>query len=438
MHKILRLAKREYLAAVRTKGFIIGILLAPVLMGGSGIGMALLKDRVDTTDKRVALVDRSGIIAEVLVEAANARNAREVYDETSGKKVKPAYLFEVVEPDTEDPAAQRLALSDRVRDGRLHAFVEIGADIVHPSDDLEASRIAYHAKNAVMDDLRRWIAWPINNHLRKARLADAGIGESDVRDLFHWVSVEGLGLISVDVETGRVKDAQRSSEGEAVGVPIVLLMLMFLMVMMGAVPLLQSVMEEKSQRIAEVLLGSIRPFQFMVGKVLGGIGVSLTGSSVYVIGGSLVLTRMGLAEYIPYRLLPWFFGYMVLAIVMLGAMLAALGSACNDAKDAQSLTMPAMLPMMVPMFVLMPVLKEPLSSFATGLSLFPLFTPTLMLLRLSTPTGVPAWQPWAGLVGVLAFTVLSVWAGGRIFRVGILMQGTPPKLTRILRWALRG
>lgn len=119
-------------------------------------------------------------------------------------------------------------------------------------------------------------------------------------------------------------------------------------------------------------------------------------------------------------------------------MLAALGSACNDAKDAQNLTFPAMLPIMIPMFLLMPILQEPSSSFATGLSLFPPFTPMLMLLRICTPMGVPAWQPWVGLSGVLLFTLLSVWAGGRIFRVGILMQGKPPKISHILRWAIRG
>ena len=438
MRKTLRLARREYKATVQTKGFIIGILLAPVLMSGSLIAMALLKDRVDTTDKRVALVDRSGIIAEVLVEAANARNTREVHDEESGRKVKPAYLIEIVEPNDEDPAVQRLELSDRVRGRHLHAFVEIGEEVLHPGENQEASRISYHAKNAVMDDVRGWMGWPINNHLRRARLADAGVDESNVRDLFHWVSVAGMDLVSVDEETGEIQDAQRSSEGEAIGIPIIMLMLIFLLTMMGAVPLLHSVMEEKSQRIAEVLLGSVRPFQFMMGKVLGGIGVSLTGSAVYVIGGIIVVKRMGLGEYIPYHILPWFFGYMVLNITMLGAMLAALGSACNDAKDAQSLTMPAMVPMMIPMFILMPVLKEPLSDFATWLSLFPPFTPTLMLLRFSTPAGVPTWQPWVGLVGVLAFTVLSVWAGGRIFRVGILMQGKSPKLPDILRWAIRG
>ena len=92
MRKTLKLVKREYKAAVRTKGFIIGLVLAPVLMGGSVIGMLLFKDRVDTTDKRVVVMDHSGVVARALIEAAEARNKTEVYDEENNKKVKPAYL----------------------------------------------------------------------------------------------------------------------------------------------------------------------------------------------------------------------------------------------------------------------------------------------------------------------------------------------------------
>ena len=213
---------------------------------------------------------------------------------------------------------------------------------------------------------------------------------------------------------------------------------MFMMFMMGAMPLLNAVMDEKSQRIAEVLLGSVKPFQLMMGKLLGSVGVSLTGAAVYVIGGIVAVRHIGLGEYIPYHILPWFFAYMLIAILMLGSILAALGSACNDSKEAQGMAMPAMLPVMIPMFIMMPVLKEPQSAFATWLSLFPPFTPMLMLLRQGTPAGVPMWQPWVGLRGVLTFTVFFVWAGGRIFRVGILMQGKPPKLADILRWAIRG
>jgi ABC-2 type transport system permease protein len=207
---------------------------------------------------------------------------------------------------------------------------------------------------------------------------------------------------------------------------------------MGAVPLLHSVTEEKSQRIAEVLLGSVTPSQLMAGKVLGGVGVSLTASAVYVAVGSFAAVRMGYAESIPFHILPWFFGYMVLAIVMMGAMLADLGSTCNDAKEAQSITPLALFPVFVPMFLVVPVLKEPGSSLATYLSLFPLFTPMSMMVRLGTPGGVPGWQPFVGMAGMIVFTLLSVWAGGRVFRVGILMQGQPPNLGNIIRWALRG
>ncbi len=438
MRKILRLIKREYRAAVKTKGFIIGLVLAPIMMSGGIIAFALLKDRVDTTDKKVAIVDRSGVIAKALVEAAENRNTKEIHDQETGKKTKPAYLFQVVEPNQEDPQAQRLDLSNRIRSGEFHAFLEIGSEVVHPGQDREASRIAYHAKNPAMDDLRRWLGWPINDHLRKVRLADAGVDESAVKDLFVWANVDGLGLVSVDKETGGIKGAQRASEVQAVVVPIVMMFLMFLMVMMSVPGLLQSVMEEKTQRIAEVLLGSIRPFEFMMGKVLGGVAVSLTSSAVYIVGGIFVIRYMGFEKYIPYHILPWFFVYMVLAIIMLGAMSATMGSMCSEPKDAQSLTFTAIAPAMICMFVYFPVVKEPMSSFSTWISLFPTCTPFLMLLRQVTPAGIPFWQPWVGLLGILTFTVLFVWAGGRIFRVAILMQGTPPKMANMIRWAIRG
>jgi len=99
---------------------------------------------------------------------------------------------------------------------------------------------------------------------------------------------------------------------------------------------------------------------------------------------------------------------------------------------------PSILPLMIPMFVLMPIVMQPQSSFATGMSLFPLFTPIIMLVRQATPAGVPDWQPWVGLIGITLFALLFVWAGGRIFRVGILMQGTPPKLGNLVRWAILG
>lgn len=438
MRRTLLFAAREYKAAVRTKGFIIGLIIAPILMSGSLIAFLLLKDRVDTTDKHVAIVDRSGLLARPIVDAAAERNANEITEKETGKKIRPAYLFEVVEPGNADPSSQRLELSNRVRRGELHAFLDIGPAVVHPGDEQDAARIGYYARNPSMDDLRQWVAWPINNQLRKLRLADAGVRESDVPDLFRWIQTEGLSLVSVDEATGKINEAQTSSPLEALLAPIMIMMMMFMMMMMSVPGMLNSVMEEKTQRIAEVVLGSMRPFEFMSGKLLGGIAVSLTSSVVYVVGGTIMVYYMGYEQYVPFHVLPWFFVFMLLAVVMFGALSAALGSTCSEPKDAQSLSFVTILPALIPMFVYFPVVREPMGSFATWMSLIPPFTPVLMVLRLGTPESIPLWQPIVGLIGVLLCTVCFVWIGGRIFRVAILIQGTPPKLANIIRWALRG
>jgi ABC-2 type transport system permease protein len=437
MRKVIKLSIREYLAAVRTKGFIIGLILAPVLMSGGLVAMALLGDQVDTKDKRVAVVDRTGTIGPALVEAAQERNAREVHHPRTGEKVRPAYLIELVAPDETDPDAQRLELSDRVRDQMLHAFVEVGPEVLHPRPGSPDSRVLYYARSGALDDLRGWIAMPINDELRRQRLAEVNLELAELRHLFAWIEVESLGLVEV-TRAGEITQAAARSEAEAIFLPMFSQLLLFMLILMGSTPLIQSIMEEKTQRIAEVVLGSVSPFQLMIGKLLGGVAVSLTASAVYVLGGIVALVSMSMTAFIPYHVLPWFFAYMLSAVFLFGAVFAAVGSACSDPKDAQSLQVPAMLPVFIPLFLLVPMLKEPHSTMGTVLSLFPPFTPMLMVLRLSTPGGVPAWQPWLGLAGVLAFTVLCVWISSRIFRVGILMQGKPPRLTDLVRWAIQG
>lgn len=438
MRKILLIVKREYLAAVRTVGFAIGLVVAPLLLGGSFIAVKLLEGQVDTSDKRVAVVDYTGRLSAALVEAAARRNAEEVYEAGTKKKIKPAYLLEPVAPPVADPVKLRLQLSERVRRRELHAFVEIGAGVVHPRRDSAQTTIAFYAPNAAASEVRSWLRTPINEALRKLRLTDAGIDPAAIPDLFDWLPIAGLGLLEQDQATGKAGEARRVSEMQSFGIPLIMGFLMLLMMMMGAMPLLNAVTEEKGQRIAEVLLGAVKPFEFMLGKVLGGVSVSLTGSVVYSLISVVATISAGAAGVMPFTLVPWFFAYMILAILMVGAIMAALGAACNDAKDVQSLTLPAIIPILLPTFIMVPVLGEPNSTFAQVASLFPLFSPILMLVRLSVPGGVPAWQPWAALFGMIAFAVLLIWAGGRAFRVGILLQGQPPKLGEIMKWAVRG
>lgn len=438
MSKVLKVAWREYKSTVRTKGFIIGLVLAPIIMSASGVIMALTNDRVDTRDKNIAVIDRSGLLADELVSAVEGRNSTVVFDSITGEKVQSVLNVEIVAPSATNPERQRLALSNRVRSRDLHAFVEIGEGVLHPRENRETGRIFYYGENAAIDDVRGWFGRLLNDALRQLRLTDAGVDQATVPDLFDYISAEPLGLVSLDETTGEIRAAESSNELGTILPPIAMLVLMFMMIMMGAVPQLNSVMEEKSQRIAEVMLGSVRPFEFMMGKLIGGVSVSLTAALVYLGLGTWAVHQFDVAQYVPFDVLPWFFVYLVAAVFMVGALQAAMGSACNDASEAQSLAFPAMLPVMIPMFVMMPVITAPQSTFATGMSLFPLFTPFLMLLRQSTAVGVPVWQPWVGLIGIALTTFLFVWVGGRIFRVGLLMQGTPPKFANILRWAVKG
>lgn len=437
MRKVVQVARREYLATVRTKAFIIGLVLAPVLMSGSLIVMAVFRDRGDTRDRRVAVVDRTGVVAEALVRAAAERNARDTAG-TAGRPRQAAYLIEVVRPNERDPGLQRLLLSDRVREKSLHAFVEVGPSALHPRRDTASTHLAYHGENSALDDTREWIAGQVSATLRQRRLQEAGIDTAAVPDLFDSFGGTPLGLFTRDPATGRITDAPRRDEGAAIFPPMAMMFLMFVMLMWGAMPQLNATMQEKSQRIAEVVLGSVQPFEFMMGKLLGGVAVSLTASAVYVGVGLYALMMLGLSGVMPLSVVGWFFGYMIFAVAMFGALFAALGAACNDPTEAQSVGFLGTLPMMIPMFLMMPVVMAPNAAFATWISLFPLFTPILMLMRLATPGGVPAWQPWAGLLGVIATTVFLAWAGGRVFRVAILMQGTPPKLRNLVRWAIRG
>ncbi|MCK5793620.1 MAG: ABC transporter permease [Anaerolineales bacterium] len=436
MYKVFRLALREYVAAVKTKGFIIGLVMLPIFMSGSIIAMALLKDHVDTRERHIVVIDETHQLGKILVEAAEQRNSSEIFDEETGEQNQPKYLIDLQEAEP-NLMIQMNRLSDRIRDAEIHAFLYIGVAAIHPSTDPENARINYHSESAALDDVRSWLRNPINNHLRRLRLEDAGIEESQIPDLFAWSWIDAKGLLTVD-DDGNIIDAVASNELQSIALPLIMVMLMFMMSMMGAMPQLSAVMEEKTQRIVEVILGSITPFQFMLGKILGGLAVALTSTLVYVGGGVLFMQYRGFEAFIPYDILPWFFVNLVILLFMLGALMTSLGSVANDAKDAQSLSFPAMFPMMIPMFVMFPVLKEPLSTFATWLSLIPPFTPMVMILRLASPVTIPAWQPWAGLGGVILFTLLVVWGGSRIFRAAILMQGVPLKFSNIMRWMTKG
>jgi ABC-2 type transport system permease protein len=157
-----------------------------------------------------------------------------------------------------------------------------------------------------------------------------------------------------------------------------------------------------------------------------------------MIGGLFALLGMSMFGVAPLDLLPWFFAYVIVDVLMMAALGVALGSACGSAQDAQQLAIFLFMPILVPMLMLTPVLRQPNGAFATVMSFIPPFTPVLMLLRQSLPGGVPAWQPWVGLLGTMGYAFCIIWAAARIFRIGILSQGKTPRVAELVQWVIHG
>jgi ABC-2 type transport system permease protein len=453
MHKVLTIAKRDYIATVRTKAFIFGLVVAPVLFGGGSIAMSFLTGKPDLKDRRVAIIDHTGVVGDAIVTAAREKNDRELFDKKTHQQLEPRYILEI------DAAAAQagtkaseelLALSDRVRRKELVAFLEIGKDVLHPpkpTDETSSEKtkktdpnasVSYYTNAGGIDEIRMWLNGPISDGIRMARLVELGIDVKRNKDLSASIPIEGLSLVERDVKTGEVHEARKRSELEGFLVPFALAMILAMIVMVGSAPMLQNVTQDKSQRIVETLLGAATPFELMTGKVLGSVGVSLTSSLLYVIAGALVVNVLGVAGLLPLTLIAWFYIYLLADVVMLCSLAAALGACCSTPQDAQNLAVVLLLPCILPMFMLVTVLRQPNGVLPTVMSLIPPFTPILMLLRQAMPNGVPAWQPWVGLVCVLAFAVGTVWAASRIFRIAILMQGKPPQLAEMVRWAMKG
>ena len=196
--------------------------------------------------------------------------------------------------------------------------------------------------------------------------------------------------------------------------------------------MLTGVTEDKSQRIVEMLLGIATPLDLLAGKVIAGVGRSLTSSLLYVSGATVVLLSLNVAGIAPLSVLPWFYAFLFAEVSALCAIGTALGAACNTPQEAGNLSLFVMAPIMIAMFLIVPVANNPNGAFATVMSLCPPFSPLLMILRQMMPGGVPASQPWASLALTGLFAFFGIWAASRVFRIAILMQGQPARLKSIL------
>ena len=436
MRKILLIAKRDYLQIVQSKAYLVGLILFPALIGGGFLTVAL-RNRGTATEQRIAIVDRTGVSSSAVIQAwEESRRQAAAADPTSGLRAMPRFTFEIVKPEP-DPAAQLTALSDRIRSGELFLVLDIPASAISPGDSQKPEPVRYYTNSTGLDQSLQSLTAAVNDGLRRVRLEQAGVDDRRITAALHDIPLVSMNLVAKNPVTGRIAQGEKRNPVQTLAVPFFLVYLLAIITLVGSAPNLGGIAEDKMQRVFEMLLTSASPFDLMLGKVFASLGASLTTSVLYILAGLVVLAAMAMFGLAPLHLLPWFFVYLIADVALLSALGAALGSACATPQDAQHLAFLLFVPILIPLIMVATLVQQPNGALAVAMSFIPPFTPVVMMLRQSLPGGVPWWQPWLGLVGVIAYAVATVWAAARIFRIGILSQGKTPKLAELAHWVLR-
>ncbi|MCX6537651.1 MAG: ABC transporter permease [Acidobacteria bacterium] len=425
--KIGLVASSEFQLTVRTKAFVIGLLLMPVLMGGIMFMQRRAMDQVDTETRVFAVVDQSGKLFAALDRAASEYNAT-----AATGRGGPSFVPIKVDAGSRSLDQIRVELSGRVTSRELFAFVEIGESIL-ASDGSADRALGYYSNHPTYTLLPRWIEAAVTRIVQAERFRMAGVDPVVVSKLVRPVKATERGLFVRDA-TGQLKQADTVDVIRTFGIPAGLMFLMLISVMTATPQLMTTVLEEKMSRISEVMLGSLSPFEFMLGKLVGASGVTLVFAGTYLCGAIAVAVTQGYGDIITARLLIWFVVFLCLAVLLFGSFYGAIGAACSDLKDAQSLMTPVVIIIVIPIATWMTVARAPDSLFAVVISLVPPATPFLMLLRLFLHPAPPAWQVGLSLVLTSATALVFVWAAGKIFRTGLLMQGKSASFRDLAKW----
>jgi ABC-2 type transport system permease protein len=456
MKKIGHIAARDFLATVGTRGFIFGLLVVPASIAlVISLTPRLFRPRDFQVQGQVAIVDPTGRVTAELRSTFDPRTIAErrraiarqalaaVPDEVrqfgpnagSDEAIEIALggipnLTVVERSPTADLQQQKLWLTGEETPPRL-ALVVVRPDAVTP----ESGRSTYGAYSLYV---AAKVADRVENQIQQS-----------IRDAIVNARARALGLEpgSIDrmVRVDRVRSVTITKEGEQQTVnavsralPFVFVVLLMIGVMMGGQSLLTTTIEEKSNRVIEVLLSAVSPLELMAGKILGQMGVSLAVLGVYVLLGIVVLLSFALVGLLDPSLVFYLVIFFVITYLVMGSLMVAVGSAVNDMHEAQSLVTPIIMLMVIPVMFAAPIAQDPTSRFSIVMSFIPPFNTFAMLLRLASSVPPPWWQVWlsigVGLVSVLA----AVWFAAKVFQIGLLMYGKPPNLATLIRWVRAG
>lgn len=418
MEKLKTIIKREYLTRVKSKGFIIGTIISPLIMM-SFVFVPLLIARSGGPDQhRVAVLDQNADSAlyERLVTLLEPTRPSAARYELQRAPINP----------TEDLTARQQQLDQQMKDGALDAY------LILPADALSRDRLSYRAKNIGDFEGRGRLEDALNKAIFEQRVTRAGLQADNVRELTRDVRLE------ISNERG---ESERSKRGAFI-LSFGLLMIIYITILVYGVMVMRGVMEEKQSRIIEVLLSSVRPFELMLGKL---IGIGLVGLTQYATWGLLALLLSGVAALpalamgagalpqVSVMQIVFFIVFFVLGYFLYATLYAMVGAMVTSEEDGQQVQMPITMMIILPMLLITLVMRNPNGTAATIFSLIPFFSPVLMFLRIGLDTP-PWWQIALSIVLMIGTILGAVWIAAKIYRVGVLMYGKRPTIPELMRW----
>jgi ABC-2 type transport system permease protein len=452
MGKLLVIIKREYLARVRTKAFVVMTILMPLLIVASGVLPGLLFSMKTGGATRLAIVDETGkLFAPARESLLTARDE----DEDEGN-AKAAQMPTRGMPDTNNEGQMRQLgkamgqrfeieqvlvngrsveeierdLIERVRRNELDGYVVLPANVMSPE-----GKAVYGARNLGDVITTSQIRHSLSRAIIEQRMRDANIDRTRVRELSKDVAVDTFKVGKSGVE----KDSGGKSFGLAFGVGL----FVYMGILLYGQMILSSVVEEKTTRISEVLFSSVKPFQLMAGKLIGTSLVGLTqlaiwalvflGFTAYGVG---MLAASGMDVSLPAVPLSFFlyaFLFYIVGFFMYGTIYLMVGSMVTSEKEAGQMALPVIFLAVASIWLSFPVIRSPNSPLAFWVSIAPFFSPVTMLVRIVTETP-PLWQIALSLAVGVATVLVCTWIAARIYRVGMLMYGKSASIPEVLRW----
>ncbi|KAB2926277.1 MAG: ABC transporter permease [Bacteroidetes bacterium] len=411
MNKTFAVARWEFVEKVRTKAFIIGLFMTPAIMAVFMVLPGLLSKSEKETTKAIGVIDET----RMLTTAVNAR-LEEKYRLPSGA---PTYRLSEIAGESMEREHLKVIATARLSSGELEGYFII------PLNVMDSGKVEYRAENVgnVRDQER--FSRTLEDIIVERRLTSAGYDPKTIRRL----------ITDIDIRTIKVSKGGEETESGFLETffsgYIFIMMLMFLVMSTGQM-LIRSLVEEKSNRIIEVLVSSCSSKELMSGKILGLSLLGLTTIAFWL----LILVTVNVSMATPFITLDnmaLLLTYFVMGYLMYVAIFITFGATVSTEQEAQQMTGYVTLLLVTPIALAVPVMMNPDSVLVKVLSQVPLLTPTMMALRLSVR--VPdLWEIVLSLVLLTATIAGLMWTAAKVFRVGILITGKRPDLKEILRW----